>query len=662
MTSLAELCSRLSISTATGKNWIKLGKIIPDCIKDNNFYFSEETIKAITSNLNSSEGKLLKSRRNKKYISGNFLYKDYISKESKNIDSVMELLTCLENTSPEPEHITLFIAEAALQFYYQKKYSVYKTGLLAEYLENNSQSPFIDFLIDDIIFDKKKALDFINTNPLLFSIQFFYENTEDILGLIYISCVSMNSRKATGAYYTPKSIVKKLIGNLEASSKIYSLDICDPCCGTGNFLLQLPNTIPLDKLYAFDLNETALKTARINLALKYDCYSKELLYKNFQVKNFLESNTEKKYGVFIGNPPWGYDFSQTEKTFLKNKYKCTSGKNIESYDVFIEQALLSTEPKGIVSFVLPEAILNVKTHKSIRKLILQQTSIQYLEYLGNPFDKVQCPSIILQLIHTEKKLSTINTKIKTHTKSFTIKKERCISAEAFAFNTTDIEYDLLNKLNSLPGKQVLLGNADFALGIVTGDNERFISTTKTDVNEPILKGNDIFKYNISKTDNFITFKPENFQQVAPTQFYRQKEKLLYRFICNQLVFAYDNEQNLSLNSCNILIPKIKDLDIKYVLAILNSRIAQFYFAKSFTSVKVLRSHIEQIPIPSAEPSEQNTVIKLVNQILGETDTNILMQTYNCLDEYICHLYKLSDSDYELIKKEQINDNIFLFKK
>ena len=37
--------------------------------------------------------------------------------------------------------------------------------------------------------------------------------------------------------------------------------------------------------------------------------------------------------------------------------------------------------------------------------------------------------------------------------------------------------------------------------------------------------------------------------------------------------------------------------MKYIMAILNSRVAQFYFKKRFNSVKVLRSHIEQIPIP-----------------------------------------------------------------
>ena len=42
--------------------------------------------------------------------------------------------------------------------------------------------------------------------------------------------------------------------------------------------------------------------------------------------------------------------------------------------------------------------------------------------------------------------------------------------------------------------------------------------------------------------------------------------------------------------------------MNYVLAILNSRIAQFIYKREFHSVKVLRSHIENIPIPLVDDS------------------------------------------------------------
>ena len=42
-----------------------------------------------------------------------------------------------------------------------------------------------------------------------------------------------------------------------------------------------------------------------------------------------------EFDYIIGNPPWGCEFSKTEKQRLKEKYNSIKGKNIESYDLFI---------------------------------------------------------------------------------------------------------------------------------------------------------------------------------------------------------------------------------------------------------------------------------------------------------------------------------------
>ena len=70
--------------------------------------------------------------------------------------------------------------------------------------------------------------------------------------------------------------------------------------------------------------------------------------------------------------------------------------------------------------------------------------------------------------------------------------------------------DKVNNFNSFH----LVDNVDYALGIVTGDNNKFVTQIKTNDNEYIISGKDIDKYNIdySKIQNYITFKKENFQQ------------------------------------------------------------------------------------------------------------------------------------------------------
>lgn len=174
----------------------------------------------------------------------------------------------------------------------------------------------------------------------------------------------------------------------------------------------------------------------------------------------------------------------------------------------------------------------------------------------------------------------------------------------------------------------------------------------------VLKGADISKYHINPTTNYIIFKPESFQQIAPTKMYRAQEKLLYRFISSQLVFAYDNKQTLSLNS-NIVIPRIPDIKMKYVLAILNSRIAQFIYKREFHSVKVLRSHIENIPISLVDDSTQDQIIKVTDKLISGLPLQEAEQIYNELDLLISNIFDLNETEIEIIKNAVDGDNKFL---
>lgn len=647
--STKDLCKMLSVSEATAKNWIKLDKIKPEYFDKNTAYFSRKYVEFLIKQLLSQSSNKLKSRRNKKYISGSFFYKDYISTNSKNLKIIEKLLDYIninEIILSEKE-IKYIIADCAIQLLLQHQNNVSKTqkSLLEKYLNNNlNLNPYNNF-IDDLIENKKDALKFIKENNEIFKINYIYEKNEDILGLLYISLSSLGSRKALGAYYTPTNIVKKIVKNLNFAN---SKKILDPCCGSGNFLLQLPENLNIEEIFGNDINQTAIKITRLNMILKYKIRNLDILYKNFTNTNFLINNNEEKFDYIIGNPPWGAEFSQHIATQLREKYLSAKGKNIESYDIFIEKSLLNLNKNGFLSFVLPEAVLTVKNHQIIREIILKNTSVKYLEYLGNIFDKVQCPSIILQLQNTQKKLSTTDMKIQYKNKSFIVDKDRNLTSETFSFSMDNKEYKIFEKILNIKDKKYLKNNAIFALGIVTGDNKKYLSEIKTNQNEIILKGSDIDKFKIKNTKKYIEFTPERYQQTAPTQYYRAKEKLLYKFISKKLVFAYDNKQTLTLNSCNILIPKIKDFDIKYIMAILNSRISQFIFEKKYNSVKVLRSHIESIPIPVCTNKQQQNIIKIVDEILSSQD-NKISELYENLENEILQLYKLDKEEYDIIK-------------
>ncbi len=657
--SLTELCKELSISTATGRNWVKLGKLVPSTVIKQQPFFTPEYVSDLKSNIATGKNTALKSRRNKKYVSGSNIYHSYVTNDSPNFSTVHSLLTAIaeQETTLAEKTICAIIAECALQLILHKEQHIKRSHCLPDYLHGQlSPNPYF-FLIDDLISDQSYDTDIANLYAHLPQFEYVYEENEDLLGLLYLSLLNIRDRKAYGSYYTPTAIVKKICAHIQEENAIEKKKILDPCCGTGNFILQLPPQIPYENVYGNDVDPISVRIARINFALKYEVFDASALYEHIAEKDYLSLSSENKYDVIIGNPPWGFDFSDSQKEMLRGKYRSAVGSNIESYDVFVEQSISMLTPGGILSFVLPEAILNVKMHAPIREIMLNCSSFQYLEMLGNVFDKVQCPCIILQLKYTGQTFSSIGLTVHDGSRTYVIRQKRTVSSHCLSFSMTDEEYCIIEKMDCLQNKETLLNQSIFALGIVTGNNKKYILKNQIPGAEIILKGSDLYPFMYKPSSNYIVFQPENFQQTARAEYYRAPEKLLYRFVCNQLVFAYDNKQTLSLNSCNILIPEISGLHIKYVLAVLNSRMAQFYFMKQFHSVKVLRSHIEQIPIPAIEMQKQETVIRIVDSILTATDQHEMTKAYDALDQIIAKHYGLDKTEYQCILASVEKENL-----
>ena len=120
--------------------------------------------------------------------------------------------------------------------------------------------------------------------------------------------------------------------------------------------------------------------------------------------------------------------------------------------------------------------------------------------------------------------------------------------------------------------------------------------------------------------------------------------MIYRFISKYLVFAYDDKQKLTLNSANIVIPKTDDYPIKVIAALFNSSLYQFIFQKKFSSIKVLRNHIEQMPLPLWDKVTFSEIIKLVDEIIDKGDK------FEELDYFIMKKYSLSSQEITYIKE------------
>ncbi len=682
---LDKVCTILSISKATARNWIKSNKLTPAKTLGRESFFVKAEIEELLENIKTGKVSKLKSRRNKNHVSGAFIPKTYISSKD-GIEVVEKIVSQISSMELPEDYERIILAEYALKLlasrhglandwcmlrdFFNKSTLVDKSILDKNSLDQSSlDKRHLDgysVLIEDLLAnvdqleEKIPRLEPALNNPIS------YIEEQDFLGLLSMSLQSVGERKAKGVYYTPLTVVQDAVDNLDFSN---IKKVLDPCCGTGNFLIYAYKYVQnLKNIYGFDISPLSVSLTRINMALVTGTKDMDLLYKNFTCQDTLLNKVEEDFDLIIGNPPWGYNYSPEEEKVLKRIYSSAQAKTVESFCVFTEYALKSVKQKGTVNLILPQSFLNVKIHQPIRDYLMEKSKLKRIRYWENIFDGVQCPAMTLSFVKKEKDLhekdkdtpvfSVEGLEVVTDQRAFVIKKPRTIDEDNWYFDVTDEEVLLLEKIQAVKAAN-LKGQGDFALGIVTGDNKNYITSEKTAGSEIILRGSDVFKYKFVPADRYIKFEPEKFQQVAPTNLYRAEEKLLYRFICDSLVFAYDDKQTLSLNSANIVIPKIEGLNIKYILAVLNSRVIQYYFNHKFKSVKILRSHIESLPIPFLEEENQVKIIKKVDHILETDQPEEILLLYEDIDRDIKEVFGLSDSDYEVIKNSLAQTNPFL---
>jgi len=190
--------------------------------------------------------------------------------------------------------------------------------------------------------------------------------------------VSPITRHKTGEYYTPPFLIKEMI----KKSYKFGQKVLDPCCGIGNFLIEIIKLIKssendekekldaINSLYGFDINPFSIFIAKINFIYLLKSYIPKVnlnLYIGDSL--FPENNFPKiKVDLVIGNPPW-YTYSEIESPEYQNKIKKLAEileikptpKNILNIEIsslfFYQTKNIYLKSNGIIFFVITEGVI-----------------------------------------------------------------------------------------------------------------------------------------------------------------------------------------------------------------------------------------------------------------------------------------------------------------
>ena len=412
----------------------------------------------------------------------------------------------------------------------------------------------------------------------------------DLAAIVYQALSGRGQRSESGSFYTPPAIASELVlsaGKQAAAAGPEAALMLDPCCGTGAFLLAFTASGGRpENAFGMDADPTAAFCAAANMILQHpDIETIPGIYTADSLTR-LPQELPPRFDMIVTNPPWG-GRQNGGKSSLKQKYPgIRSG---ESFSYFIARSIGLLRDGGAAAFVLPESFTNVRRHGDIRRLVTDRCRITDISPRGRLFKSVYTRVITVELV-----------KDGTPTGGGTAPSEAgfIINPDfSFSINVSGKDAGLIDRLYSA-AHSTLEGKAEWALGIVTGDNDRFLAGTPGPGAEPVITGGDILPGELKPPAQFIDFRPERLQQIAPEWKYRVPEKLVYRFISKRLVFAVDRGGLLTLNSANIVIPEAGQLGMTLtdIMRLFNSEPYNFVYRKRFNSVKVLRSHLEQLPL------------------------------------------------------------------
>ncbi|UCC18964.1 MAG: N-6 DNA methylase [Promethearchaeota archaeon] len=498
--------------------------------------------------------------------------------------------------------------------------------------------------------------------------------------------------------------------------------ICDPACGSGGFLLSAANIIYdilsrlkhqhsdiqiktqiLENLFGFDINELAIKLCTLKLLKWYNIQQNaeipsviSILNSNLKIQNSIFNSKFPKFDIIIGNPPYGNILNQKEKEVLRNEdifFK-------DIYCTFILKALKWS--KEVIGFLVPKSFLLRQGYIKFRSELLSKANILKIYDIGSKIFKRATNEVQIVILEN-KKLNRINSSLivydypKTMVTAYpnqtvdslricfnqhcplslnskklyvyTFKKS-CpyCGLDTFKLNRIRIKpneeiFQIINKIEKI-GNLNYLNPVDFPK-MIRGEEEKGLEIVKKQVRRDIhgscifLSARNDFNYysfyrnkslNIEEIDS-LKLKGNNYE-------YYKNPKLLIKHnnIVPEAIFT---EETVCFTS-SIYSLLNDDIDeLKYLCAVLNSIVIQFYCIYAInnqkdTTINLNQYMIRHLPIVKPDDIIKIKIVKKVDALINSLNLNNnvinsnIYQILKEIDDIIFNLYKISESERHVI--------------
>ncbi len=385
------------------------------------------------------------------------------------------------------------------------------------------------------------------------------------------------------------------------------------------------------------------------------------------------------FDILIGNPPYISLQRMQESAFLKTLNYKTFESSGDLYSLFYERGNSILRQNGHLCYITSNKWINANYGKSTRGYFAKETNPLILI----DFAKIKIfdsATVFVNIILTQKNINNQNLEACSYEEStltsFNVNdyfqknkfKLKNLNEDVWKVNN-DVSQNITSIIVS-KGKQLKhWTDINFNRGITTGFNDAF-HITETEKNDlinsdkinseiikPLLRGKDIKRWRYGYENKYIIFtrqkidiskypfiekhlskfkidlnpkksisdafgrKPGTYKWYEiqdNTAYYEEfeKPKIVWIEISDKANYAYDESGMYLTNSAYFISGK----NLKYILAILNSKVADFYFFQITATIaggrkRYTKQYVAEIPVPYIDKKNQEPFIKIVDYVL-----------------------------------------------
>ena len=399
---------------------------------------------------------------------------------------------------------------------------------------------------------------------------------------------------------------------------------------------------------------------------------------------FYDVFSQGGFNIVIGNPPY-VDIKGMPKDDVRLYFKLfsTCENRINLYAIFLEKGMSCLAPNGVLCFINPNSMLMNESYRKLRNLLIDNVSL-IIKLPDSVFESADVETIIIlirnhncsqfvQGAYFKNDAKVDFSELELNFYNRTIWKKD--TDERFSIFYSEEVCNLLNKIQT--NTQPLSAFVETSLGITPYDKAKghsqetikhrlFHSKTKDNATYvPLISGKNICPYII--TDDIEEYLSYGTWLGAPREkrFFTEPRIVVRQIVGGtslRIIAGYEETMPTFFTQVGFsLLSKRHDTnELKYLLALLNSKLVSFYHKNKFLDVekvvfqKVLIANAKQLPIKVASDNVEKILVNAIDKILVAKKGSPQKKTQTIEDEIdliVYHLYGLTYDEVLIVDPE-----------